>query len=106
MMDYAKSNDCIVWIHPWQNERQHSVNDSWSRILDNLGGNRLRLAIDEVLNAIIGKTKSETLPAPSGKLASMEHQQFLVMYLGYPGGRQVAHCHKCGIGCLHRQKRM
>jgi hypothetical protein len=65
MMDYAKSNNCILWIHPWQNERQWSVNDSWSCILDNLGGDRLRVAINEVLAAFIGKTNSEMLPAPS-----------------------------------------
>jgi hypothetical protein len=65
MMDYAKSNDYMLWIDPWQNERQRSVNDSWSWILDNLGGDRLRLAINKVLAALIGKTNSETLPAPS-----------------------------------------
>jgi len=26
MMDYAISNDCIMWIDQWQNEHQWSVN--------------------------------------------------------------------------------
>jgi len=30
LMYYAKSNGCILGIHPWQNERQQSVNDFWS----------------------------------------------------------------------------
>jgi len=27
MKCYAKLNDCIMWIHAWQNERQRSVNN-------------------------------------------------------------------------------
>jgi hypothetical protein len=65
MMDYVESHDCIMWIHRWQNERQRGVNDFCSFTLDNLGGDRLRLAINEVLAAFIGKTNGETLPAPS-----------------------------------------
>jgi hypothetical protein len=64
-MDYAKSTDCILWIHPWHNERQWSVNDFWLCILDNVVGERLRIAINGLLAAFIGKTNSETLPAPS-----------------------------------------
>jgi len=30
VMDYAKSNDCMRWIHPWQNERQRSLNNFMS----------------------------------------------------------------------------
>jgi len=26
MLDYTKSNDCILWTHPWQNAHQRSVN--------------------------------------------------------------------------------
>jgi len=65
MMDYAKSNDCVFWILPWQNERQWSINDSWSCILGNLGGDRFQIVINEVLAPFIGKRGSETLPAPS-----------------------------------------
>ena len=28
MIDYAKSNDCMMWKHPGQNERQRNINDS------------------------------------------------------------------------------
>jgi hypothetical protein len=65
MMDYAKSNDSILCIHPWQNERQRSPNDSYLRILGTLSGDWLQLVISEVLAAFIGKRESEPLPAPS-----------------------------------------
>jgi len=55
MMDYTKSNDCILRIHPGQNEHQWSVNDSCSCILDYLRGDRLRIAINEVLADVTGK---------------------------------------------------
>ena len=65
MIDYTKSDNCIRWIHPCQKERQRSVNDSWSCILGNLGGDRLQIVINEVLAAVIGKRESQTLPGPS-----------------------------------------
>jgi len=65
MIDYAESNDCILWIHPWQNECQRSVNNSWSCILGNLVGDRFQIVINEVLAAFIGKRECKTLPAPS-----------------------------------------
>jgi len=82
MIDYTKSNDSMIWIHPWHNESQRSVNDSWSCILGNLWGDRLYIVINEVLAAFIGKRDSKVLSAPSWKWASMERQRFLVMYLG------------------------
>jgi len=72
MIHYAKSNDSMVWIHLWQNERQRSVNDSWSCIMGNLGGDRLQIVINEVLAAFIGKRATEMLPAPAWKWASTE----------------------------------
>jgi hypothetical protein len=48
-----------------ENERQRSINDSWSCILGNLLGERLQIVINEVLAFFIGKTDSEKLPAPS-----------------------------------------
>jgi len=65
MIDYVKSNDSMMWIHPWQNERQRSVNDSWSCILGNLGGDRLRIVINELFAAILDKRDGKILPAPS-----------------------------------------
>jgi len=88
-----------------ENKRQWSVNNCWSCILGNLGCDRLPTVIQESLAAIIGKTDCDTLPAPSWKWASMEHQQCLVVYLGYYGVRQVANSHNGIIGCLYRQKR-
>jgi len=65
MMDYAKSNDCKLWIPSWQNERQRSINDSWSCVLGNLMGDWLQIVINAVFDAFIGKRDSETLPTPS-----------------------------------------
>jgi len=65
MRDYTKSNDCILWIHTWQNECQWSVNDTWSFILGHPVGDRLQIVINTVFAAFIGKRESETLPAPS-----------------------------------------
>jgi len=65
MMDYVKSNDWILLIQPWQNERQRSINNPWSCILGYYVGDRLPIVINEVLAAFIGKRESDTLPAPS-----------------------------------------
>jgi len=64
MIYYVKINDNILWIHPWQNERQWSVNDFWSCIIGNLLGDRLRSFINAVLVGFIGKRVSLMLPAP------------------------------------------
>jgi hypothetical protein len=130
MIDYAKWNDCILWIQPWQNECQRcinncwsymscdlklirswlyiikllsafigkiittrslphlnngcqlSVNDSWSCVLGNHTTDMLQSVIKLFLAALIGKTDCNTLPAPSWKCASTEHQQFLVISPG------------------------
>jgi hypothetical protein len=46
-------------------EHQHSVNDCWSCTLGNLQGNQLHVVINKVWVAYMGKTDSNTLPAPS-----------------------------------------
>jgi hypothetical protein len=63
MMDYAKSKDCILQIHASQNEHQWSINDSWSCVLDNLGGDRLYIVIYEVFAVFTGQKETDTLPA-------------------------------------------
>ena len=83
IMDYTKSNDCILWIHLWQNEHQHSVNDSWLYILGNLGDDRLQIVINIVLVAFIGKRESEMLPALSWIWVSMECHQLLAFHHRY-----------------------
>jgi len=55
MIYYAKINDNKLWICPWQNERQRSINDCWSCIIRNLLGDRLRPFINGVLAGFIGK---------------------------------------------------
>ena len=65
MMIYqAKLNNSILWIIPWQNESQPSVNCFQSCIIGNLHDNWLRLFIDVVLAGFIGKGARLTLPEP------------------------------------------
>jgi len=63
-------------------ECQQSNNNSWSCILGNHTANRLQSVIQELLAAIINKTDCITVPAPSWKSASTEHQKFPVMHPG------------------------
>jgi hypothetical protein len=99
MMDYAKSTDCILWIHLWQKERQRSLNDSWSCIVGNLRGDRLRIVISQVLAAFIDKIKSEVLSAPSWKWTSTECQWLLAFHYGKSQGEVAVifyiHCSDC-----------
>ena len=64
MIYYIKVNGNILWICPWQNERQLSGNNFWSCIIGNLLGDRLRPFINAVLAGFIGKRASLTLRAP------------------------------------------
>jgi len=64
MIYYAKINDNILWIRPWQNKRQWSINDFWSCIVGNLLGNQLRPFINGVLAGFISKRASLMLPTP------------------------------------------
>jgi len=63
-----------------ENEGQRNVNNCWSCILGQLGGDRLQIVINEVLAAHIGKRERETLSAVSWKWVSMEHQQLLALH--------------------------
>jgi len=51
MISWAKLYDTILWIGPWQNEWQQSVNNVWSCMIGNLHGNRLQPFINVVLAA-------------------------------------------------------
>jgi hypothetical protein len=57
MMDYASWNNCLLWIHPWQNEHQQRVNNSGSCILGNLGGDRLQIVINKVWLPLYAKQR-------------------------------------------------
>jgi len=63
MIYYAKINDNILWICPWQNEHPCSVNHFWSYIIGNLLGDQLRPFINAVLAGFIGRRPSLTLAA-------------------------------------------
>ena len=64
MIYYAKINDTILWVLPWQNERQQRVNNFWSYIMGSLLGERLGPFINAVLPGLIGIRASLTLPVP------------------------------------------
>jgi len=64
MIYWAELNDYILWIYPWQNERQQSINDCWSGIIGNLCGDRLQPFGNAVTTSFIGKPASHMLPAP------------------------------------------
>jgi len=67
--------------HPG-NQRQWSINYLEFYILGSLSGDWLQTVINEVLAAFVGKTASETLPAPYWKWVSTERQQVNVLHPG------------------------
>ena len=67
--------------HPG-NEHQRSINDVRSCMLGNQSGHWLQIVLFEVLASFIGKSKSDTLPAPSWEWAWNECQRFEVSHLG------------------------
>lgn len=52
-------------LHCLDDGREWSVKDSWSCILGNLGGNWFQTVTNKVLAALIGKTETDMLAAPS-----------------------------------------
>jgi len=78
---WSKNVDKRYLHHPG-NEHQWYVNDFRSCILGNLSGHWMQIVITEVLASFIGKSGSDTLPAPSWKWMSNEHQPFKVSHLG------------------------
>jgi hypothetical protein len=106
IINCAKFNDCILWIQPWLNERQRSVNDFWSCILGNHTSDKLSLVIKEFLATFIGKTDCNTLPAPWWKWASTERQRFLFIRPGKSLLRLVVVSLKGIFGCVYRQNRL
>ena len=73
--------DKLCLPHPG-NERQRSVNNFRSGILGNWCGHWLQLVIIDLLAFFIGKSRNDTVPAPSWKWASNERQRFKVSHLG------------------------
>jgi len=85
-----------------QNERQLSVNDCWSCILGQLGGDRLQTVINGVLATFIGKKETETLPALTWKWVSTECQRLLAFHHGW-SQRDVAimvYIHRFDCFCI------
>ena len=105
MIYYAKSNDCILQICPWQNECQWSVNKSKSCNWGNYKLNWSWLYVIEALAAFIGNNTSDTLHTASWKWASTKHQRFLGLHPAQSDRRWVADSHKGIIGHLHTKKR-
>jgi len=71
MIYYAKFHDNILWIHPWLDELQRSVNDFWSRIICYLRGDCYRPFMNGVLAGFIGN-RSGTCSLPHSENV---HQQ-------------------------------
>jgi len=61
-----------------------SVNNYWSGIVHNLGGNRLQTVTNKVFTAFIEKTENDLLTAPSWKLASPKQHWLLDCHHGLP----------------------
>jgi len=85
MIYYVKWNDCILGIHPWQNEHQRFfvlafVQSKWRFV---------GTFINEVLAACMGQRGCATLPTRSWLWASMKHKQFLSCITGNWSGNWV-----------------
>jgi hypothetical protein len=59
MMNYTRPNDCILWIHAGQNERQQSVKHCWWCIVFNLRDDRLHIVTNTVFATYICKWGSK-----------------------------------------------
>jgi hypothetical protein len=106
MILYAKSNDCILWIHLLQNQRQWSVNNFRSCKSGNWKFNWLWWCITEALATCIGKNDSDMLHSSSCKWTSMECQRLLVLRPELSHHRYIAGSYKRIIGLLCRQHRL
>jgi hypothetical protein len=84
---------------------QPSVYSCWSCLLCSHTADRSQTVMQKLFAACIGKPECTTIPAPSWKSASMEHQWLLVLYLGWSGRGQVADSRKWWIGCHYCNKR-
>jgi hypothetical protein len=104
MLYYVKLTDNIVWIPPWQDERQWNVNDFRSCIMGNLGNDWRQQFINEDLAGFTGKTENDTLPAPFWWLVSTERQRIVVLYVRSFKSHLVITIHNLSISHLHRRK--
>jgi len=64
------------------NERQQSVNNFWSYIMDNQWAMQLPQPIIIVFSTIMGKNATDNHTTTGWQYDSTEHQQFLVLHLG------------------------
>jgi len=81
----GKIIDTWTLPHP-ENDYQQSVKDFWLCIMGTVSGDWLWTSMNDVLAAFTVKNNSDTLPAPTCKFTSTEHQQSLALYLGYLSG--------------------
>jgi len=65
-----------IQLPPPRNERQRSVNDFWSCILDNLRAMERRYPIFNLLAAFMGKNASDNIAYASYNSAPTERQKF------------------------------
>jgi len=68
---YAKVNGCILWIWPWQNERQWRINDFGSYMSENHNVISSVLCITNTLAPFRGKIDNDMVSALFWKWVSM-----------------------------------
>jgi len=66
-----------------ENECLWTVHDFWSCMLCNLTGNGIQTSINAIMAVLRAKNYSDTLSPASWKWASLEHQRFLRIHLGW-----------------------
>ena len=91
-------------LPPPRNERQWSVNNFWSCIMDTQSTVHWDYPIINVSAAFMGNNASDDIITTSWKWASTELQQFFVLHLGQSKGYGKALTHNQHIGYLYRQK--
>jgi len=82
------------------NERQWSINDSRPCIMKYHGAVRLLWSINELLDAILGKTAYDNLVTEAKYWASMERQRFYALHLGITRASGTTLIHNQTIGRL------
>jgi len=107
--DYMITYSKLLIIHQQlghgYGESQWSVNDYWFRKEVNWEVICFLLFITNILAAMVGQRKSDTITAPCWKWESMECQWFLVLEVSYLGSSLIAVMHNQCIGWHYGQKR-
>jgi hypothetical protein len=69
MMDDAKLNNCILWIHMWQNESETECQRFLVMYLESSGGRQIAYSHKESIGCIYWQTKYSNAPCPIMKIS-------------------------------------